>query len=79
MVEEGQNIMLKKLFFGLLLLVSSFGLSGCFSLVDWEHNLNHIKVWNSDLDNMHRSIDRYFFNYDWDDPNQDLNFETPNT
>ena len=53
--------------------------SGCFSLIDWEHNLNHFKVWNEDLDNVHRDIDYMFFNYDWGDPTRDLGFETPNT
>lgn len=62
-----------------LLLAGTSALSGCFSLVDWEHNLNHLKVWNQDLDNIHRDIDRFFFNYDWDDPTRDLGFETPNT
>ena len=53
--------------------------TGCFSLVDWEHNNNHLKVWNKELDDMHRDIDYFFFDYDWNDPSQDLNFETDNT
>jgi len=55
------------------------GMSGCFSLIDWEHNLNHLKVWNRKLNDCHRSVDRIFFDLDLDDPSSDLNFETPNT
>lgn len=63
----------------LLLAVVSLGLSGCFSFVDWQHNLNHFRAWNEDLDRMHRSIDRFFFNYDYDDPSRDIEYESPNT
>lgn len=54
-------------------------LSGCFSFVDWEHNLNHLRAWNEDLESMHHSFDRYFFNYDYEDPSRDIQYETSNT
>lgn len=63
----------------LLLVVGAFGLSGCFSFVDWEHNLNHLKAWNEDLDDMHRTTDRIFFNFDYEDPSRDIEYESPNT
>lgn len=51
-----------------LLAVSTLGLSGCFSFVDMEHNANHFAAWDNQLNEAHRSIDRFFFDYDWDDP-----------
>lgn len=62
-----------------VLALCAFSLSGCFSLIDWEHNLNHLKVWNRKLDDIHKSTDRIFFDLDLEDPSGDLNFETPNT
>lgn len=66
----------------LLLAIIAIGTSfttGCFSFVDWQHNLNHLRAWNEDLDRMHRTIDRYIFNYDYDDPSRDIRYESPNT
>jgi hypothetical protein len=70
---------MKKLAAFALLAIAAVGFSGCFSLVDWEHNKNQLRVWNNGLDSAHRSIDRFFFDYDWDDPSQGLTYETPNT
>ena len=63
----------------LLLVFVASSLSGCFSFVDWTHNLNHLRAWNEDLDNMHRTFDRFVFNYDYDDPSRDIEYESPNT
>lgn len=63
----------------LLLAIAGVMLSGCFSFVDWKHNLNHLRAWNEDLDRMHRTFDRFFFNYDYDDPSRDIEYESPNT
>jgi hypothetical protein len=63
----------------LLLVFASTCLTGCFSFVDWNHNLNHLRAWNQDLDRAHRSIDRIFFNLDYDDPSRDILYESPNT
>jgi hypothetical protein len=63
----------------LLLVFIGSCLSGCFSFVDWTHNLNHLRAWNEDLDRMHRTLDRFMFNYDYDDPSRDIEYEGPNT
>lgn len=70
---------MKKVIALCLMVCATAGLSGCFSLVDWEHNKNHMRVFNSNLNDMHRSIDRFFFDYDWDDPTRSFSYETPNT
>jgi hypothetical protein len=63
----------------LVLVFVATAMSGCFSFVDWTHNLNHLRAWNEDLDRMHRSFDRFFFNYDYDDPSRNILYEGPNT
>lgn len=63
----------------LLLMFVGVSVGGCFSFVDWTHNLNHLRSWNEDLDRMHRSMDRFFFNYDYDDPSRDIEYEGSNT
>ncbi len=63
----------------LLLVFVASSLSGCFSFVDWTHNLNHFRAWGEDLDRAHRSVDRIFLNYDYDDPSRDILYEAPNT
>lgn len=63
----------------MLLVVAGLSVGGCFSFVDWTHNLNHLRAWNQDLDRMHRTMDRFFFNYDYDDPSLDIEYESPNT
>lgn len=72
------NFMRKPIAVLLLVLVATT-LTGCFSFVDWNHNLNHLRAWNEDLDRMHRTFDRFFFNYDYDDPSRDILYESPNT
>ena len=61
------------------LLLASFTTTGCFSFVDWTHNLNQLRAWNEDLDSMHRTGDRFVFNYDYDDPSRSIEYEGPNT
>ncbi|MCI0586894.1 MAG: hypothetical protein L0323_08660 [Planctomycetes bacterium] len=35
----------------------------------WDYDLStKLRVWDRDLHSAHRTIDRYFFNYDWEDP-----------
>lgn len=70
---------MRKILVLLALVVAGSFMSGCFSFVDWEHNLNHLRSWNEDLDRMHRTIDRYIFNFDYEDPSRDIHYETPNT
>ncbi|NUQ34878.1 MAG: hypothetical protein HUU29_08055 [Planctomycetaceae bacterium] len=70
---------MKKFVLALLLAFGALGTSGCFSIIDWEHNLNHLRIWNNNLDNMHRDIDYFFFDYDWNDPTGNTGFESPNT
>ncbi|MFO0980354.1 MAG: hypothetical protein U1E76_01200 [Planctomycetota bacterium] len=60
----------KKLAWSLLsLLLATAIISGCSSLSWWGDDLsNHGRAILRDLDHIHWSIDRHFFNYDWDDP-----------
>jgi len=37
-------------------------------LIDNRHALTHLEVILRDFRDMHRFWDRYFMNYDWDDP-----------
>ncbi len=60
--------MRKKIILLLLLLALFIGFTGCFSFVDWTHNARHIQAWGNDLRALHKSIDRFFLDYDWDDP-----------
>jgi hypothetical protein len=71
--------MMKKLAAIAMLALCASGLSGCFSLIDMEHNLNQLRVWNNGLSDAHRSLDRFVFDYDWDDPSSSIGYETPNT
>jgi hypothetical protein len=48
-------------------LLAAVALSGCFTL-DEIHNRNHLRSIESDWNAIHETIDRHFFNYDWDDP-----------
>ena len=36
--------------------------------IDNRHLMTHMEVWLKDFRDMHRFWDRYFMNYDWDDP-----------
>ncbi|MDQ7778995.1 MAG: hypothetical protein RDV41_04715 [Planctomycetota bacterium] len=35
-----------------------------------EHNKRHWLSMKQDLHEMHRWVDKYWFNFDWDDPNR---------
>lgn len=70
---------MRKALAAVMLGVLALTTGGCFSFVDWEHNLNHLRSWNEDLDRAHRTFDRIFFNYDYEDPSRDIEYETPNT
>lgn len=60
--------MRRKLIAGLCAVVLAVGATGCFSFVDWTHNERHLQAWNKQLRSFHRSFDRFFMDYDWDDP-----------
>lgn len=70
---------MKKLCALALMVLGATSLSGCFSFVDWEHNKNHAKAWNNNFDEIHNTVDYFFFDYDWNDPSSGYNYETPNT
>jgi hypothetical protein len=40
---------------------------GCLSS-DHRHNRRHMWALDHDLEMLHRTTDRHFFNFDWDDP-----------
>lgn len=44
---------------------------GCFSFVSWKHNENHLHAWENRLVSMHKSIDYFLLDYNWDDPQFD--------
>ena len=52
------------------LLFVAFGAAGCKSTWDfWKEDVkNKTAVWRRDLHSAHRTFDRYFLNYDWEDP-----------
>lgn len=62
-----------------LLAIASLLVSGCFSFVEWTHNLNQLRAWNEELNRMNRTTDRSIFNYDYDDPSRDIEYERPDT
>jgi len=70
---------MKKILTLALLATATLGLSGCFSIIDWEHNRNHFRAWNNGLDRAHNTIDRIFFDYDWEDPTGGYGYTTPNS
>ena len=59
--------MLRKLAVLVLLGGISIGLGGCFT-INSEHNARIIRTWYNDLEEMHKTTDKYFWNYDEDDP-----------
>lgn len=69
---------MKKLIALSIVALGCSSLSGCFSLVDWDHNLNHLIAWNNQLDDVHTTFDYYFLDYDQDDPSRMYNYESPN-
>lgn len=74
-----RSVAMKKLFALALLATATAGLSGCFSVIDWEHNKNHMRAWNHGFSRAHSTIDRFFFDYDWDDPTRSYDYSTPNS
>ena len=60
--------MKKKLLLLVIIVLIFTASTGCFSFVDWTHNSRHLQAWNNQLRDMHRSLDRFIFDYDWDDP-----------
>lgn len=64
--------MRRKLVTALLAAVLMVGFTGCFSFVDWTHNRRHLQAWGNNLDSFHRSFDRFFLDYDWDDPTVEI-------
>ncbi len=59
--------MRKKAALVLALFVGSGVLAGCMTL-DYEHDIAVINTWGRDISDMHRLTEKYFFNYDADDP-----------
>ncbi len=59
--------MLKKVFAFSMMVALLVGTVGCFTTND-RHNRNHLRSFEGDADSIHATIDRHFFNYDWDDP-----------
>ena len=55
----------KYLLAGLVVLA---GMTGC--TFDREHDRRHVRSWVQDMQDQHRFIDKYFFNYDEKDPDR---------
>lgn len=51
---------------GLLVVVSALG--GCFSLTNWDEDTQMINKWGRDAHDMRTLTNKYFFNYDANDP-----------
>ena len=62
--------MLRKLAVLVLLGAVSVGLGGCFTM-DADHNARMIRSWHNDVKDLHKLTDKYFWNYDADDPFED--------
>ncbi|MGE0432556.1 MAG: hypothetical protein AB7K09_10145 [Planctomycetota bacterium] len=60
--------MRRKIIALLLAVAFTVGTTGCFSFVDWTHNKRHLQAWGNKLRDFHKSFDRLFLDYDWDDP-----------
>ena len=59
--------MKKRIMLALLVVVCLFAFTGCFSFVDWTHNKRHLQAWDRKVKSLHKSFDRFFLDYDWDD------------
>ena len=59
--------MLKRWILCLAFAALIFGSVGCLSS-DHRHNRRHMWALDHDLEMLHRTTDRHFFNFDWDDP-----------
>ncbi len=64
--------MKKRIILALLVVVCLFAFTGCFSFVDWTHNKNHLRSWDKKVSSLHKSFDRFFLDYDWDDTSINL-------
>ncbi|HET6201819.1 MAG TPA: hypothetical protein VFI25_03325 [Planctomycetota bacterium] len=52
-----------------VLALLAFGAAGCRTIGFWVEDVsNHVTVMRRDLNSVHRTFDRYFLNYDWEDP-----------
>lgn len=60
--------MIRRVAISLGLLAAVSGLGGCFSLTNWDDDVRMINKWGSDLDDMRVLTNKYFFNYDANDP-----------
>lgn len=68
-MKENTMTVTKRLFMGFALLagfVLFSLLNGC--TFDAEHNRAHWASFEQDVQESHKFVDRTFFNYDWDDP-----------
>jgi hypothetical protein len=59
--------MLKKLVIVAVLAMVAAGLGGCFTL-DPQHSAAHFRSWYQDVKDLHVLTDKYFWNYDANDP-----------
>ena len=59
--------MFKKFMLAAVLLMMALSTIGCLS-TDQRHNRRHMWAIDRDIESLHRTTDRHFFNYDWDDP-----------
>jgi hypothetical protein len=59
--------MLKKLLVVAVLSLVVMGLGGCFTLSS-SHNAAHFRSWYQDLIDLHEVTDKYFLNFDHNDP-----------
>lgn len=59
--------MIRKLVLLFALISLVLGSMGCLSS-DHRHNRRHMWAIDRDIEMLHKTTDRHFFNYDWDDP-----------
>lgn len=59
---------MKKIYIFLLLVSSAFIFVGCPFHGSPEHRRAHRKAIHNDYVEIHKFIDRHFWNYDWDNP-----------
>ena len=71
--EDLQNIdwrgIMKKIALSLLLVVIAFTVGGCPFFTTPEHRRAHRRAIDRNMEEIHRFTDRYFWDYDWEDPN----------
>ena len=59
--------MLRKLVVAAVLAMAVVGIGGCFTM-DSDHNASLFRSWYQDIKDMHVLTDKYFWNYDANDP-----------